>query len=324
MVVILGATGYIGQAFAAELRRRAMPFVPLTRATLDYTRFDVLFNYVRSTKPRLIINAAGYTGRPTTASCEAARAETIQANTLLPQIVARVCYLTKTPMGHVSSGEIFTGAKVAGNGSLEIERNLDRTEAVDLFKAEPARFRGFSETDEPNHSFSSVSSDFYSGSKALAEDGMRWFDQVYLWRPGAVFDETDHPRNLLSRLHSPEASSNSLGSLSHRGDFVGACLDLWENHAAFGRYHVVNPGIIDVAQIIEMSRGIPHSAHRMESQEHNTGSALSNRRPLLRCILDSSKLQTAGIRLRPASEALENAVRNWQTNSQSASTIQLS
>jgi len=55
MILLLGGTGYVGQAFAAELRRRGHDFIPLSRAVLDYTHFDVLFNYVRKTRPEFVI-----------------------------------------------------------------------------------------------------------------------------------------------------------------------------------------------------------------------------------------------------------------------------
>src|SRR3954466_19020 len=124
MILLLGATGYIGQAFANELRRRGCLFVPLTRKALDYTNFDILFDYIRKIKPEFLINAAGYTGRPNVDGCEVARGDTVQGNTLFPQMVARVCFMTNTPWGHVSSGCIFSGAKVAQNGHLRIENDL--------------------------------------------------------------------------------------------------------------------------------------------------------------------------------------------------------
>src|ERR1041385_7965726 len=110
MILLLGATGYVGQAFARELRRRDCDFNPLTRKAIDYTRFEVLFDYLRKTRPAFLINAAGYTGSPNVDACEIARAETVQGNALFPQTVARACSMTNTPWGHVSSGCIYSGA----------------------------------------------------------------------------------------------------------------------------------------------------------------------------------------------------------------------
>lgn len=112
MILLLGARGYIGQAFARELRARGERFIPLSRATLDYTRFELLFEYVRKMEPDFIINAGGIWGNPNVDACESARVETFQANTLLPQTIASVCGMTNTPWGHVSSACIYSGAKV--------------------------------------------------------------------------------------------------------------------------------------------------------------------------------------------------------------------
>ena len=36
MILLLGATGYIGEAFAKELQRRKTDFIPLSRKQVDY------------------------------------------------------------------------------------------------------------------------------------------------------------------------------------------------------------------------------------------------------------------------------------------------
>ena len=42
MILLLGASGYVGQAFECELKNRCWPFTPLSRKQLDYSRFDLL------------------------------------------------------------------------------------------------------------------------------------------------------------------------------------------------------------------------------------------------------------------------------------------
>ena len=109
MIVLLGATGYIGQAFQAALERRGVAFVPLSRARLDYTNFGSLYKYLQAARPAFVINAAGVTGRPNVDACEAARADTLHGNTLFPQVLAHACAVLGIPFGHVSSGCIFAG-----------------------------------------------------------------------------------------------------------------------------------------------------------------------------------------------------------------------
>ena len=76
----------------------------------------------------------------------------------------------------------------------------------------------------PNYSFRSPPSSFYSGTKALAEEVLRWFPKNYFWRPGVVFDEFDYPRNFLSIIPRCSKIRDDLNSMTHRGDFVRARL----------------------------------------------------------------------------------------------------
>jgi dTDP-4-dehydrorhamnose reductase len=310
MILLLGATGYLGQAFAAEMRRRRLDFAPLTREAVNYTRLETLFSYVRKTRPTFIINAAGFIGAPNVDACEIFRSETVHANTLLPQTVARVCYLTNTPWGHVSSGCIFTGAKVRAHGSIQIERDINRAELRELFEDAPEAFEGFTEIDEPNFSFRSPTYNFYSGSKALAEEGLRWFGKGYLWRPRPLFDEFEHPRNVLSRLQAQDRIRDVVNSLSHRGDFVQACLDLWESKAPFGTYHVVNPGAVSGRQIAGMIQRKLKPGRSFEFWQSDEAFR-AGRAPRPNGILDASKLLAAGVRLRPLREALEDSLGKW-------------
>src|SRR5688500_18330577 len=107
MILLLGASGYIGSAFAEALAQRGLRFTPLSRASVDYTRFTVLVDFLRQHKPSFLINAAGFTGRPNVDACEAAQSETLGGNVLLPLAIAHACEATRTPWGHVSSGCIY-------------------------------------------------------------------------------------------------------------------------------------------------------------------------------------------------------------------------
>jgi dTDP-4-dehydrorhamnose reductase len=313
MILLLGATGYIGQAFATELRRRGYMFIPLTRKAIDYTNFDILFDYVRKSKPQFLINAAGYTGFPNVDACEFAHAETLQGNALFPQTVARVCTITATPWGHVSSGCIYSGAKVLENGHPHVERDLNQSRLQQLFTHQPERFYGFTETDEPTFSFRSPPCSFYSGTKALAEEALRGFNQCYIWRLRIPFDEFDHPRNYLSKIQAYPRVYDTVNSLSHRGDFIRACLDLWDRRAPTGIYNVTNPGAVRTRQVVEEIQRVLKPARRFEfwkdDAEFYRYAAIA---PRSNCILDASKLLDAGVRMRPVHEALKNALARWQ------------
>jgi UDP-glucose 4,6-dehydratase len=336
MILLLGASGYVGHAFAWEMHRRRYSFVPLTRMALDYTNFDLLFDYVRKIKPEFIINAAGYTGKPNVDACETTREEALFANTLLPQTVARVCLLTNTPWGHISSGGIYTGAKIVEGGGMRVVHDLNQPEIRRLFEQSPERLFGFTEWDEPNFCFRHAPCNFYSGTKALAEEAIRGIGQSYVWRPGTPFGERSEPRNFLWKLQHYPKVYDAIASLSHLDDFVRACLDLWEYRTPFGIYNMTNPGAVATRQVIEMVQQILRPVRRFEYWKddkefyghdaeslgpavkplgHNIilpSDRLGARSPRSHAILDVSKLLATGVKMRPVKEALEDSLRNWR------------
>jgi dTDP-4-dehydrorhamnose reductase len=312
MILLLGASGYVGQAFAIELRRRQWSFIPLTRRAIDYTSFDILFDYMRKMRPEFLINAAGYAPNPNVDACESAREEVLCANALLPQTIARACLMTNTPWGHVSSGSIYTGAKLAEWGRLRIERDLNRPELRRLFAAQPESFHGFNERDEPNFSFRHVPCNFYSGTKALAEEAIRGVGQSYVWRPRLLFNECDEPRNLLAKLLHYERVYDNVNSITHMDEFVRACLEIWERQAPFGIYNVVNPGAIATRRVVEMIQQILNPAHRFEFWENDEEFyRCQAKTPRSNCILDASKLLSLGVKMRPVEKALQDTLERW-------------
>jgi UDP-glucose 4,6-dehydratase len=319
MILLLGASGYVGQAFSAELRRRRWSFIPLTRRAFDYTSFDILFDYVRKMRPEFIINAAGYAPNPNVDACESAREEVLCANALLPQTIARACLMTNTPWGHVSSGSIYTGAKVAEWGRMRIEKDLNRPEMRRLFAKQPEKFFGFTEWDEPNFSFRRAPCNFYSGTKALAEEAIRGVGQNYIWRPRMLFNECDEPRNLLAKLQHYDRIYDNVNSITHLDDFVRACLELWERQAPFGIYNVVNPGAVTTRRIVGMIQQILNPARDFEFWENDEEFyRCQAKTPRSNCILDPSKLLMLGVKMRPVEKALEDTLEHWHRASPSS------
>jgi dTDP-4-dehydrorhamnose reductase len=313
MIVLLGASGYIGQAFAGELRRRGRDFAPLSREKLDYTRFDLLLEFLRQAKPAFLINAAGFAGQPNVDACESARAETLQGNTLLPATIAHACSAANVPWGHVSSGCIYAGAWLAEAGLRRVEKDLTRPEVQALRVSNQAAIAGFAETDPPNFSFRQPPCSFYSGTKALAEEAVTGLGRNYLWRLRIPFDEFDRPKNYLTKIQRYAKVYDNLNSLSHRGDFARACLDLWERRAPFGIYNVTNPGFVSTRQVagwiektLRPARPIEFFASDEEFYQ------VAARTPRSNCILDVSKLLAAGVKIRPVDEAVLDSLKNWQ------------
>lgn len=314
MIVLLGASGYIGEAFAQEIRRREDPLTTISRKQLDYTRFEVLLSFLRATRPSFLINAAGYTGKPNVDACETARAETLLGNTLLPQVIAHACAATGTPWGHVSSGCIYSGAKVAHRGQIRVEKDMTKPELRWMAENSPEAIRGYSETDPPNFSFRDPPCSFYSGTKALAEEAVAGVGQNFIWRLRIPFDEVDQARNYLSKVQRYQKVYDNVNSISHRRDFARACLDLWEAQAPFGIYNITNPGYVTTRQVIEMIQRILKPDREFEfwaSDEEFY--QLGANAPRSNCVMDTTKLLGAGIKIRPVEQALEAALKNWKS-----------
>jgi dTDP-4-dehydrorhamnose reductase len=316
MIHLLGATGYIGQEFARELTRREIPFLSLSRKETDYTNFDELLDFFDRNEPTFVINAAGYTGKPNVDACELHKADTLQGNALFPQTVAHACATFGVPWGHVSSGCIFSGAKIVEDGKTRAEKDMTKPELRALVEQSPQSVHGFTETDVPNFSFRDGPCSFYSGTKALGEEAVAGIGQSYIWRLRIPFDEFDNARNYLSKVQRYPKVYDNVNSISHRADFVKACLDTWELHAPSGIYNVTNPGFITTKHVVQLIEKHLKPAKNFEfwasDEEFYTVAAKT---PRSNCVMDVSKLLAAGIKIRPVEEALEDSLKNWKPES---------
>jgi dTDP-4-dehydrorhamnose reductase len=314
MIVLLGATGYIGQQFATTLRERGQAFVAPARSQVDYTRFEVLLEYLRVNKAEFLINAAGYTGKPNVDACETDWAGTLQGNTLFPAMVAHACATTGIPFGHVSSGCIYAGAKVVTGGQMRVEKDLSQPRMQLLIQENRGAFHGFAETDEPNFSFRQPPCSFYSGTKALGEEAIKNTGKNYIWRLRIPFDQFDNPRNYLSKLQNYPKVYENMNSLSHRADFASACLELWQRRALFGAYNVTNPGFVTSSQVVKMIQEILKPRRTFDFwKDDEEFYRTAARTPRSNCILDVSKLLATGVAIRPVERALSESLEQWRT-----------
>jgi len=312
MIVLLGRTGYIGGQFAQTLQERGVRFVAPLRSEVDYGQFTILREFLEKTGPEFLVNAAGYTGKPNVDACEKNWADTLQGNTLFPVAAAQACASLGIPYGHVSSGCIYSGAKIVTNGHTRIERDLTKPDAQTLLEKNRGAFQGFSETDEPNFTFRQPPCSFYSGTKALAEEALRGVGQGYIWRLRIPFDRFDNPRNFLSKLRNYAKVYQNVNSLSHRADYVGACLDLWQKRAPYGTYNVTNPGFVTSRQVVELMQKILRPARSYEFWNNDEEFyRVAAKTPRSNCIMDVTKLLATSVSLRPVEDALVDSLKNW-------------
>lgn len=313
MILLLGASGYIGEAFAKELQRRKSPFMSLSRKETDYTNFEKLLGFLDSNKPGFVINAAGYTGKPNVDACELDKAGTLVGNTLLPQTIAHACAAAGIPWGHVSSGCIYSGAKISENEKVRVEKDMTKPELHVLAENKSAAILGYNEIDAPNFSFRDQPCSYYSGTKALGEEAIAGIGQSYVWRLRIPFDEFDNKRNYLSKVQRYAKVYENVNSISHRADFVKACLDTWELRAPFGIYNVTNPGYVTTRHVVEQIEKYLKPARKFKFWKNDEEFyRQAAKTPRSNCVMDVSKLLAAGVKIRGVEAALEDSLINWK------------
>ena len=291
MIVLLGGSGYVGNAFRAYLDSRGIDHRLIARSQVDYANRDTLIAYLRETRPRFLINAAGYTGRPNVDACELHKTECLAGNAVLPGVIRAACEETGTTWGHVSSGCIFTGDKGTGTDGKPI---------------------GFTEGDAPNFSFRQNHCSFYSGTKALGEEILHGAENCYLWRLRIPFDHVESPRNYLTKMMRYERLLDAQNSLSHLGEFVRACWETHEKGCSPGIYNVTNPGFVTTREVIDLieKSGVCNKRFSFFDNEDEF-MRIAAKTPRSNCVLDASKLARSGIAMTEVHTALAAALQNW-------------
>ena len=166
----------------------------------------------------VIINAAGYTGKPNVDACEINKADTLSGNVVWPLALEQMA--GNKPVIHITSGCVYTGYKEGG----------------------------WLETDEPNFDFSNGS--FYSGTKALVQQLMKpYLNKSYLLRIRMPFCGEHHPQNLLTKYEKYEKLISFENSLSNLDDVALVATHFAQTLPDPGIYNLCNPGSLSTIQI---------------------------------------------------------------------------
>jgi len=284
MYIILGSSGYVGSKIFHFLKKNEREVIGISRSDIDYTYPRNLKQFLRSKKPRFLINAAGYTGKPNVDACELAKADCLDGNAVLPGNIRQVCEDLKITWGHVSSGCIYSGRRPDGHG--------------------------WKEEDEPNFSFRSPPCSFYSGTKALGEEVLQGAENCYIWRLRIPFNEESHLRNYLQKLLNYEWLLNAENSVSHLDEFVEKSIESLKNEVSPGIYNMTNSGSINTREVTDWIReeGVSEKKFKFFDNEDQFMSKAA-KAPRSNCVLDTSKAERAGIGMRPVEEVMRETMR---------------
>ena len=126
------------------------------------------------------------------------------------------------------------------------------------------------------------------------------------------FENTDNPRNYLTKLMRYPTLLEATNSVSQLHEFCAATFACWEQRVPFGTYNVTNPGQVTTHEVVELIRqsGVcrkefvffPSEAEFMQ---------VAAKTPRSNCTMNSAKLASVGIPMTPVREAIATALRNW-------------
>jgi dTDP-4-dehydrorhamnose reductase len=263
-ILLTGRHGYIGSEFANIAMRRGHV---ITR--LDYQ--EVVQKEHWFLDYDLAVNCAAYIPKPSVSLCDQNEPETVRGNVLLPFNLACICQRKDVPLIHFSTACLFDEK------------------------------REYAERDAPIRGFKDHCG-WYVRTKLMAESLVGDIEKHYIFRIRLPFDEQASERNYLSKLIAYPQVYDHLNSLSHRADCVNAALDLVERRAAYGTYHLANPGSISARRVCEkmLAAGL-----LSKMPEFVPG-------PCKGTTLSVDRLLSTGVNIRPVEEAVDDAIKNWR------------
>ena len=268
-VLILGH-GYCAYSLASEATHRGWELRGNTCpcSKMSFTDLRLL---IENREFDVVINAAVLIPGGRAANCDQHKDETILANVVFPKMVAEACDLAGVPLIHISTACLFDEQ------------------------------REYTEDDQPTRGWDGHCGT-YVGSKLLSEKLVMEHKDNYVLRIRLPFDNISHPRNYLNKLMEFPTVYKHWNSLTHRGEFAKAALDLFEMDAEPGVYHVANQGQISVEQVCEkmLRKGIITKMPNFV--EH----------PTTGCRLSTRKLSETGIMMRTVEEAVDDAIERWR------------
>lgn len=250
-------------------------------STADITDSAAVRQELLHYHPETVLNAAGKKGHPNIDWCENHKTETVSSNITGPLILMRECLDRNIHFTHLSSGCIFDGPS-----------------------PQP---EGFSEEDTPNP----VS--FYAWTKATADEILQRFP-VLIIRLRIPMDRIPGPGNTITKLAGYQKIIDAENSISVVSDLISATVQLIEKRRT-GIYNVTNPGTICYRDLMKWYTEIVDSTHPYElipqSQLQSLGLVKTGRS---NCILDTRKLQSEGIYLPPAVDAVKACLQEYKNH----------
>lgn len=260
-ILITGATGTLGRAFARICAHRGLAHVLTGRAELDICDEASIAAAFDRFKPWAVVNTAGFVR---TWEADRRQEECFRSNVTGPELLARACKLHGVPLVTFSSDLVFDGK--LGRSYVEPDRPAPKCE--------------------------------YGRSKAEAEARLMEIDaDALIVRTSAFFGPWDRHNflfNTVERLRRGEelvASDRTIVSPTYVPDLVHAALDLLLDEEK-GIWHLTNQGAVSWHELAREVAGRARLDTRRiiapDAQEEPSDTSLTSRRGLLLRPLDSA------------------------------------
>lgn len=256
MKVIIVGKGYVGNNIFNLLSQNGyFDSVDIfSRSDLDYSDpFELRRVVDRDT---VVINAAGFTGRPNVDEGEIRKELCWNLNVKLPLTLNKVCRDAKADIIHITSGCIFTGYE-----------------------------KEWEESDEPNFGIFSDDSSFYSKTKHAFENISDYGLHLRVRMP---FCDTLHDRSFLTKILNYNNLVNTLNSKTYVPELCRFIeYYITEGYCGYETINFCNRDPLSTEEIVDLMRdkGIENDEWNWENWDKIPIKANRSN-----CILDTTKL----------------------------------
>jgi len=258
--------------------------------------YNQIEDIINKYKPNTIINCIGFCGSPNVDQCEIEKNKTIIANLTIPTVLSEVCEKHSIHMIHLSSGCVFFGNS---------PHTTYHTSFVDGIKKESILDHGWKEEDFANPQ------SFYSKTKYACDLILGPMPHITSLRLRMPVSTKNHPRNLINKLLNYKDVLITPNSITFIDDLVNV-IDFFVKNPQPGIFHIANPQTLTHEDILEEYRKYVPSHTYNKITEHQLSLLTKAKRS--NCILNTSKVNSIGLKLKPSKEALSECMKKFVEN----------
>lgn len=274
MKILIFGKGFVGQRCTHAWGDEAVLSNVFVRSKED------ALQEIDRVRPDAVLNAAGVRGVPNVDWCDANQMETIRGNTVLPLFMADACQEAGIYLLHIGSGCIFYGDS-------------------------PHDDKAWRENDFGNPRPT------YSRTKWAADLALSTLPNVGIARIRMPIDAVSSPVNLIDKLASFEKVIDVENSVTVIDDMVNVFYQLMQKKGE-GIFHATNPGTVRHREILALYEELVDPEHTNEwiADEDLVALGLATK-GRSNNFLASERLNTIGIHMRPAKEALRDTMQKY-------------